>query len=93
VRFGLYSDGVEKPEDTAASLRKAVAAGLSRERAVSALTLDAASIFGLEDRLGSLEPGKIANFFVASGDVFDEGTKIETVFVDGKKFEVAGGGE
>ena len=93
VRFGLYTDGVEKPEEATANLRKAVAAGLSRERAVRALTLDAASIFGLADRLGSLEPGKIANFFVASGDVFDEGTKIETVFVDGKKFEVRGGGE
>ncbi len=93
VRFGLYTDGVEKPEEATANLRKAVAAGLSREGAVKALTLDTASIFGLADRLGSLEPGKIANFFVASGDVFDEGTKIETVFVDGKKFEVRGGGE
>jgi imidazolonepropionase-like amidohydrolase len=93
VRFGLYLDGIENPEDARANLRKAVAAGLSRERAVRALSLDAASIFGLEDRLGSLEPGKIANFFIASGDVFDEGTKVETVFVDGRKFEVRGGDE
>jgi imidazolonepropionase-like amidohydrolase len=91
VRFGLYLDGLEKPEEARANLRKAVAAGLSRERAVRALSLDAASIFGLEDRLGSLERGKIANFFIASGDVFDEGTKVETVFVDGRKFEVRGG--
>jgi imidazolonepropionase-like amidohydrolase len=93
VRFGLYTDGVETPEEAAKNLRKAVEAGLSRGKAVQALSLDAASIFGLEDRLGSLEPGKIANFFVASGDVFDEGTKIETVFVDGKKYEVRGGDE
>jgi imidazolonepropionase-like amidohydrolase len=93
VRFGLYTDGAAEPEDAFASLRKAIDAGLSRGRAVTALTLDAAAIFGLDDRLGSLAPGKIANFLVATGDLFDQGTKVETVFVDGKKFEVRGGGE
>ncbi|MGH9322824.1 MAG: amidohydrolase family protein [Vicinamibacteria bacterium] len=93
VRFAFYTDGLEKPEEAMASLRRAIAAGLSPGRAVSALTLEAASIFGVEDRLGSLEAGKIANFFVASGDVFAEGTKVESVFVDGNKFEVRGGEE
>ncbi len=59
VRFGLYSRRQSrKPEEAAANLRKAVAAGLSRERAVQALTLDAASIFGLEDRLGKPRAGE-----------------------------------
>jgi imidazolonepropionase-like amidohydrolase len=91
IKFALYTGGLEKPEEVRANLRKAIAAGLTKEGAVSALTLEAASIFGLQDRLGSLEGGKIANFFIAGGDVFDEKTRIETVFVDGKKFDVRGG--
>jgi imidazolonepropionase-like amidohydrolase len=91
VRFAFYTGGLEKADEVRANLRKAVEAGLTKEGAVSALTLEAASIFGVQDRLGSLEAGKIANLFIASGDVFDEKTRIETVLVDGKKFEVRGG--
>jgi imidazolonepropionase-like amidohydrolase len=88
VRFAFYTGGLEKPEEALASVRRALDAGLSRERAVRALTLDAASIFGVSDRVGSLEKGKIANFFIASGDVFEEASRVETVFVDGKKIEI-----
>jgi imidazolonepropionase-like amidohydrolase len=88
VRFAFSSGGLTKAEEALEGVRKAVDAGLSRERAIRALSLDAAAIYGLDDRLGSLEPGKIANLFLATGDVFEDGTRIETVFVDGKKYEV-----
>jgi len=53
-----------------------------------AFTLTSAEIFGVADRLGSIENGKIANLVVTDGDLFDEKTKIKMVFVDGRRFEV-----
>jgi imidazolonepropionase-like amidohydrolase len=90
VRFAFSSGGLTKADEALKGVRKAIEAGLSRERAIRALSLDAAAIYAIDDRLGSLEPGKIANLFLATGDVFEEGTKVETVFVDGKKYEVRG---
>ncbi len=61
-----------------------VAWGLDRERALRALTLDAAAILGVGDRVGSLEPGKAANFFLANGDPLDLRTRISRVFINGR---------
>jgi len=88
VMFGFYSDGLESPKEIFASLRKAIDRGLTHESALHALTLGPATIFGVDDRLGSLEAGKIANVIVADGALFDEDTRIETVFVDGAKYEI-----
>jgi len=61
-------------------------AGLSRENALRALTLSPAEIFGVSDRLGSLEKGKIGNLVVTRGDIFDDRAKIEMILVDGRKY-------
>ena len=53
-------------------MKKAIDAGLSREDALRALTLSAAEIYGVADRLGSIEKGKIANLVVTKGDLFDD---------------------
>ncbi len=53
-----------------------------------ALTLSPAEIFGVADRLGSIENGKIANLVITDGDLFDEKTKIKYVFVDGRRFTI-----
>ena len=59
-----------------------------RMRPCARMTLDAADILGLSDRLGSIEPGKIANLVVTDGDIFNEKTKVKHVFVDGRWFEI-----
>jgi len=87
--FAFYSGGVEKPNDLRKALKKAIDAGLSPQDAIRALTLNAAEIYGVSGRMGSLEPGKIANLVVTDGDLFQEKTKIKYVFIDGVKFEPA----
>lgn len=88
VPFAFYSGGLATPRQTLRNARKAIDAGLTEEVAVRALTLGAAEIYGVADRLGSVEPGKIADLLVADGGLFDEGTKVKMVFVDGRKYEV-----
>ena len=89
VRFAFYSGGLDRPADVKKAVKKAVDAGLAPEDALRALTFDAARIYGLDDRLGSLEPGKIANLFVTDGDWLADKSQVKFVFVDGKKFEPA----
>jgi hypothetical protein len=86
VKFALYSDGAESPRDFQRAVKKAIDAGLSREDALRALTLSPAEIYGIADRVGSIEKGKIANIVVTKGEIFDDHTQIVMVFVDGKKY-------
>lgn len=87
VPFALYSDGVDTAPDLKKAVKKAMDAGLSRTDAVRALTLNAAQIYGVADRLGSIEKGKIANLVVTKGDAFGDKTSIQYVFIDGKMFQ------
>ena len=88
VRFGFYSSKAKSPRDLLDGVRKAVEAGLDRDDAIRALTLDAARIHGVDRMLGSLEPGKIANLAVFKDDPLAEKAKPMAVFVDGVKYEV-----
>jgi imidazolonepropionase-like amidohydrolase len=88
VKFAFYSGGITAPKDILKAAKKSIDAGLSVDAALRALTLSPAEIFGVADRLGSLENGKIANLVVTDGDLFEEKTKIKFVFVDGRKFEI-----
>lgn len=86
VKFALYTDGLDQTRDIQRAVKKAMDAGLSREDAVRALTLSPAEIYGVADRLGSIEKGKIANLVVTRGELFDDRTRVEMTFIDGKKF-------
>jgi len=88
VRFAFTSGGADNASGLLTGARHAVAQGLSEADAIRAFTLSPAEMFGVSDRLGSIEVGKIGNVIVADGSIFVDGTSIETVFVDGEKFEV-----
>jgi phosphohistidine swiveling domain-containing protein len=86
VVFAFYSDGVDTAPDLKKALKKALDAGLTRADAIRALTLNAAQIYGVADRLGSIEKGKIANLVVMRGEAFEDKTTVEHVFIDGTEF-------
>ena len=62
----------------------ATAYGLDPDQALRALTLSAAEIWGVADRYGSIEPGKVANLFVTTGDPLDVRSVPRHVFIRGE---------
>jgi imidazolonepropionase-like amidohydrolase len=84
IMFAFRSGGLSEPKDFLKNAARTVKAGLSPDAALRALTTNAAKIAGVADRLGSIEQGKIANVIVTTGDLFDEKTTIQRVFVDGR---------
>ena len=62
----------------------AVGAGMSRDGALRALTLDAARVIGLAHRLGSLTAGKDADCIITDGDLLDPRSRVLTTLIDGK---------
>lgn len=67
----------------------AVAQGLSKEEAITAITANPAKILGVEDRIGTLEVGKDATLFVSEGDALDmRGNIVEQAFIRGKKLQL-----
>lgn len=64
----------------------AVRLGLAKDAALRALTLDAAKILGVEDRLGTIEAGKDADLLIFNGDPFEPSSRLERVIINGKVF-------
>jgi imidazolonepropionase-like amidohydrolase len=64
----------------------ATAFGLPYDEALKAITLNPAQIWGVADKLGSLDVGKTANVVVANGDPLDLKTDVKQVFIEGKEF-------
>lgn len=64
--------------------------GLTKEEALRSITLSTAEILGIQDKVGSLEVGKDATFFISQGDVLDMRTSIVTAaFIQGKPIKLS----
>jgi len=86
VLVGFHTD--DNITDSRLFLRSAglaVRAGMSREKALYALTLAGARILSLDQRLGSIEPGKDADLVVLSGDPLSYKTHVLETWVEGQK--------
>ena len=88
VLFAFSSAGLRESRDFVRNAARAVKDGLAADVAVRALTINAARIAGVADRLGSIEKGKMANVIVTDGDLFEEKTRIRHVFVEGREVPV-----
>ena len=86
ISFCLTSAELRDPKMFMANLRKAIDAGLSENKALDALTKTPASLLNIYDRTGSLDAGKLANFLITSGPVFNEKTTIIQNWIQGEKY-------
>lgn len=62
----------------------AVKAGMDETDALKAITINAAEIIGLADRIGSIEPGKDADLIIMNGDPLELKTRVEHVLINGR---------
>jgi imidazolonepropionase-like amidohydrolase len=84
VRFAFGSGGYTNLRLIPYEAGISVAWGLSREQALRAITVDAAEILGVADRVGTLAPGKLANLAIWNGDPLELRTPVPRVFIAGR---------
>jgi hypothetical protein len=84
IALGPKSDSILAHEDFLREVTELVKAGLDKEIAKKAITINPAQMLAVDYRLGSLAVGKDANLLVLSGDILDVGTKIHMVMIEGK---------
>lgn len=88
VTFALTANGLRDAKTFPAAVGRAIERGLAESQALAAVTTVPARLLGLESRLGTIAPGKIANLTVTRGPLF-RGGKVREVWVDGNRYEAA----
>ncbi|MEJ6792766.1 MAG: amidohydrolase family protein [Lacinutrix sp.] len=88
VKFALSTYKLKDAKEFMPNLLKAIEAGLSKDKALAALTTIPAQILGKSNEIGSLKTGAYANFLVTSGDLFDKKTTVFQNWVAGTKNEL-----
>ncbi len=82
-------DGQTRGRNLSYNAGTAAAYGLSKEQALSAITLNAAKILGIADKAGSIETGKDANIIIADGDILDmRYSNVTQAFVQGREINL-----
>ncbi|MFC0605425.1 amidohydrolase family protein [Winogradskyella pulchriflava] len=83
IKFALTTHGLKSPKSFSSNLMKAIESGLSKQKALEALTTIPAGLLGKSDVLGTLKSGSYANFLITDGDIFEKKTKLFENWVQG----------
>jgi len=90
IPFCLTTSDLRDVKQFSANLRKALDYGLSEKKALEALTRTPATLLGIYGEVGSLDPGKLANFLILSGPMFRQKTVLLENWIQGQPYEVHG---
>jgi len=91
IQFCLGYGGTMNSRNLGFFAGTAVAYGMEKEEALKLITSNTAKILGIDSRVGTLEAGKDATFFVSEGDALDMRTNILThAFISGKEIQLNG---
>jgi imidazolonepropionase-like amidohydrolase len=85
VPFAITTYKLEDPSAIKSKLLKAIDYGFDATKALEALTTIPAQILGVSEKIGTLENGKLANFLISSGPIFDKETVLFENWVQGEK--------
>ncbi|SDC00261.1 amidohydrolase family protein [Niabella drilacis] len=88
IPFALTAADLKDTKAFWPNLRKAIQNGLSERAALEALTKTPASLLNIADKVGSLEPGYLANFLVTTGNLFAEKTSILENWIQGERYDI-----
>ncbi len=88
VQFAFTSDGLKDASSFLKNVRKAVSYGLNESEALKAITYNPASFLLVADKVGSLQNGRLANFIITDGNLFDNSTKIFENWVRGESMSL-----
>jgi imidazolonepropionase-like amidohydrolase len=88
VRFAFQSGSLTNMSELLANAGRTIENGLPATDALRAFTIWPAEILGVQNQLGSIEPGKIANLTIVRGDLFDRNSRVTNVFIDGRPVDL-----
>lgn len=85
IQFCITSSDLKDKNQFLPNVRKAIKYGLSEKTALKALTINPATFIGVQDKIGSLKPGMIANFFISNKPIFDDNAVVYETWSNGIK--------
>jgi imidazolonepropionase-like amidohydrolase len=86
VTVSLHSDNAQIASRMNWEAGKLLRTGLTEEQALTTVTINAARVLAIDDRVGSLESGKDADFVIWSGNPLSQFTRAEQTWIDGRRY-------